>query len=47
MTWHMEYLSFRTKKHRNITDRVAGIAHRSGIQEGMALVSGRITPSGQ
>jgi len=37
-----EYLTFCTKKHRqyiNITDKVAEVVERSGIAEGMALVS--------
>lgn len=37
-----EYLWFNTKKHReylNITDRVQGLVAKSGVQEGMALVS--------
>jgi secondary thiamine-phosphate synthase enzyme len=37
-----EYLSFNTKEHReyiNITADVQAILHRSGIQEGMILVS--------
>ena len=37
-----EYLWFETKKHReyvNITDDVAEIVRKSGIQEGMVLVS--------
>lgn len=37
-----EYLTFNTRKHReyvNITDRVADVVARSGIAEGMVLVS--------
>ena len=37
-----EYLWFNTARKReyiNITETVAGIAHKSGIQEGMALIS--------
>lgn len=37
-----EYLTFDTKKHReyiNITDRVEDIVRKSGVQEGMVLVS--------
>jgi len=37
-----EYLTFNTPKHReyiNITDRVADVVARSGIAEGMVLVS--------
>ncbi|MBI5647567.1 MAG: YjbQ family protein [Ignavibacteriae bacterium] len=42
MKFHTEYLTFQTKKHReyiNITGEVENILRRSGIQEGMALVS--------
>ena len=42
MKFHTEYLTFQTKKHReylNITGDVENILRRSGIQEGMALVS--------
>lgn len=42
MKSHTEYLWFHTKKHReylNITDQVAAIVAKSGVQEGMALVS--------
>lgn len=37
-----EYLYFNTKKHReyiNITDDVAAVVQKSGVQEGMVLVS--------
>lgn len=37
-----EYLTFNTKKHREyvlITDKVADVLDRSGIKEGMILVS--------
>ncbi len=37
-----EYVTFNTKKHREyvlITDRVADVVERSGIAEGMVLVS--------
>jgi secondary thiamine-phosphate synthase enzyme len=37
-----EYLWFHTKEHReyiNITDKVESVLHRSGIREGMVLVS--------
>ncbi len=37
-----EYMTFNTKKHReyiNITDEVAQLVARSGIREGMVLVS--------
>jgi secondary thiamine-phosphate synthase enzyme len=37
-----EYLEFNTKKARqyeNITDRVAGAVERSGVKEGLCLVS--------
>ena len=42
MRFHTEYLTFQTKNHReyiNITGEVEHILRRSGIQEGMALVS--------
>jgi secondary thiamine-phosphate synthase enzyme len=42
MTVHTDYLWFNTKKRREmvrITDEVAGIVKKSGVQEGMALVS--------
>jgi len=37
-----EYLTFNTRGHReyvNITDKVADVVERSGIEEGMVLVS--------
>lgn len=37
-----EYLWFNTKSHReyiNVTDQVAGIVAKSGVEEGMVLVS--------
>jgi secondary thiamine-phosphate synthase enzyme len=42
MTAHTEYLSFQTRERReliNITDRLAKIADRAGVREGMMLVS--------
>ena len=42
MKCHTEYLWFNTKKRReyiNITSDVSSVVERSGIQEGMALVS--------
>ncbi|MDZ4859900.1 MAG: secondary thiamine-phosphate synthase enzyme YjbQ [Candidatus Hydrogenedentes bacterium] len=42
MTFATEYLWFNTKKHReyiNITDTVQDIVSKSGVQEGMVLVS--------
>ena len=42
MTVHTEYLFFHTKKRREIiriTEEVAAIVGRSGVREGMALVS--------
>ena len=42
MKFHTEYLWFNTKKHReyiNITGEVEGILRKSGIKEGMILVS--------
>ena len=42
MKSHTEYLTFNTKNHReyiNITDDVSAVVERSGISEGMVLVS--------
>jgi secondary thiamine-phosphate synthase enzyme len=42
MKFHTEYLTFHTKKHReyiNITQQVETILRKSGIQDGMILVS--------
>jgi len=42
MKFYTEYLWFHTKKHReyiNITDRVEEAVRKSGVQEGMVLVS--------
>ncbi len=42
MRFHTEYLSFHTANHReyiNITEQVENALHKSGIQEGMILVS--------
>ena len=42
MKFATEYLKFNTKKHReyiNITDRVAEAVRKSGVREGMVLVS--------
>jgi thiamine phosphate synthase YjbQ (UPF0047 family) len=42
MRFHTEYLTFRTAKHReyiNITAQVESAVRKSGIQEGMVLVS--------
>ncbi|HUQ91482.1 MAG TPA: secondary thiamine-phosphate synthase enzyme YjbQ [Bryobacteraceae bacterium] len=42
MKSHTEYLTFRTEKHReyiNITGKVEAAMRKSGIQEGMILVS--------
>ena len=42
MASHTEYLSFTTRKRReylNITDRIEEAVRKSGIAEGMALVS--------
>jgi secondary thiamine-phosphate synthase enzyme len=42
MRTHTEYLTFRTKKHRefiNITPQVENALRQSGIREGMILVS--------
>ena len=42
MRFYTEYLTFKTKKHReyvNITQQVEETLHKSGIQDGMILVS--------
>ena len=42
MKFHTEYLTFRTKAHRdylNITPKVEAALEKSGIQEGIVLVS--------
>ncbi len=42
MKVHTEYLTFRTKNHReyvHITPQVEAIVRKSGVNEGMALVS--------
>ncbi len=42
MRTYTDYLWFTTKKHReyiNITDEIEGIVHKSGVEEGMVLVS--------
>jgi secondary thiamine-phosphate synthase enzyme len=42
MTFHTEYLKFHTRKHReyiHITPQVEAIVQKSGIKEGMVLVS--------
>ena len=42
MQFHTEYLTFRTRKHReyiNITPQVEAALVKSGIREGMVLVS--------
>ena len=42
MNFHTEYLTFKTKHHReyiHITPQVEEIVRKSGIQEGMVLVS--------
>jgi secondary thiamine-phosphate synthase enzyme len=42
MRFHTEYLTFNTQQHRqyiNITVEVAAALHKSGVQEGMVLVS--------
>lgn len=42
MKFHTEYLWFNTRKHRefiNITDEIKNILTKSGIKEGMILVS--------
>jgi len=42
MKFHTEYLKFHTKNHReyiHLTPQVESIVRKSGVQEGMALVS--------
>ena len=42
MTFHTEYLTFNTRKHRtyvHITPQVESIVQKSGIKDGMVLVS--------
>jgi len=42
MKFHTEYLKFHTRKHReyiHITPQIEGIVKKSGIKEGMVLVS--------
>jgi secondary thiamine-phosphate synthase enzyme len=42
MKFHTEYLTFKTKRHReyiNITSEVEAVLKKSGIREGMILVS--------
>src|SRR5437868_10521463 len=42
MTIHTEYLTFNTKKHReyvHITQQIESIVKKSGVREGMVLVS--------
>src|ERR1700692_3691741 len=42
MKFHTEYLKFHTRKHReyiHITPQVEAIVHKSGIQDGIVLVS--------
>ncbi|MBN1937211.1 MAG: YjbQ family protein [Anaerolineae bacterium] len=42
MKFKTEYLTFNTKKHReyiNITAQIADVVAKSGVQEGMVLVS--------
>lgn len=49
MRAHTEYLEFHTKKRReyiNITREVERAVHRSGIREGMVLVSALHTTAG-
>jgi len=50
MKFHTEYLTFRTKYHReyiNMTPQVEAALLKSGIREGMILVSAmHITPQG-
>jgi secondary thiamine-phosphate synthase enzyme len=49
MKCQTEYLTFQTRKHReyvNITEEVAAVVGRSGIAEGMVLVSAMHITSG-
>lgn len=42
MRFHTEYLKFHTRKHReylHITPQIEAIVHKSGVKEGMVLVS--------
>jgi len=42
MKFHTEYLTFKTRKHRDyvhITPQVEAVVSKSGVREGMALVS--------
>ncbi len=42
MKFHTEYLRFHTRKHReyiHITPQVEAIVHKSGVKDGMVLVS--------
>ena len=42
MKFHTEYLTFNTKKHReyvHLTPTIEGIVKKSGVREGMVLVS--------
>jgi len=42
MRFHTEYLTFKTRKHReyvHITPQVEAIVHNSGVRDGMVLVS--------
>ena len=49
MKSHTEYLTFNTKKHReyvHITPQVEAAVQRSGVREGMVLVSARHITAG-
>ena len=49
MQFHTEYLTFRTKNHReyiNITPQVEAALAKSGIAEGMILVSAKHITAG-
>ena len=42
MRFHTEYLTFKTRKHReyvHITPQIESIVHSSGVRDGMVLVS--------
>jgi secondary thiamine-phosphate synthase enzyme len=49
MKFHTEYLTFHTRKHReyiHITPQIEAITKKSGIKEGMVLVSAMHIPAG-
>jgi len=49
MNFHTEYLTFHTKKHReyvHLTPRVESIVKKSGVKEGMVLISAMYITAG-